>query len=295
MKTEQGKRNGRKALRSTITGILVSALLVIVKGAGGILGNSYALVADAVESLTDILSSTMLWLGLRWAAKPADSNHPYGHGKGEALVSLGTGIFLVAAAILIAVKSIQNIIVPHKTPEPYTLLILIVVIVSKEILYRFVLKTSKDVKSNAVAADAVHHRSDAITSAAAFVGISIGVIGGPQYAVADDYAALLASAIIVFNAYRIIRPAIGELLDEEMDPALNTSVKAVASAVERVEFVEKCMIRKMGVYLIADLHVWVDKTLSVKEGHHISHEVKAAIQREYPQFAEVMIHIEPAH
>jgi cation diffusion facilitator family transporter len=157
------------------------------------------------------------------------------------------------------------------------------------------LKTSKEVRSDAVEADAFHHRSDAITSAAAFIGISIGLVGGPEYAVADDYAALLASLIIVVNAYRIIRPAVGELLDEEMDPTLNTAIKLLASDVDGVAFVEKCMIRKMGVYRIADLHIWVNKNLSVEQGHGIAHDVKAAIQKQYPQFAEVMTHVEPAH
>jgi cation diffusion facilitator family transporter len=284
----------KKSLSSTMTGMVVSAALVILKGAGGILGHSYALVADAVESLMDIFSSFMLWFGLRWSARPADSDHPYGHGKGEALVSLATGLVLFGAAILIAVKSVDNIITPHKTPEAYTLLILVVVITVKEILYRFVLKTSKEINSNAVEADAFHHRSDAITSAAAFVGISIGLVGGPEYAVADDYAALVASVIIVLNAYRIIRPAIGELLDEELDPALNEAVKSLAATVKQVVFVEKCMIRKMGLYKIADLHIWVDKDLSVDRGHHIAHAVKEKIQQTYPQFVDVMIHVEPA-
>jgi len=218
-----------KGLRATFIGMVVSAVLAVIKGVGGIVGNSYALVADAIESTTDIVTSAMLWMGLRWAGKPADHDHPYGHGKGEALIAVGIGLALIAASIVIAVKSIQNIVTPHKTPEAFTLIILVAVIVTKEILYRFVLKTGDETGSSAVKADAFHHRSDAITSAAAFIGISIGLIGGPGYEIADDYAALFASAVILYNAYRIIRPAIGELLDEELDPELNTEVKKISA------------------------------------------------------------------
>ena len=283
----------KKALRATALGLVVSATLAVVKGVGGVLGNSYALIADAIESCADIFTSGMMWLGLRWSHRPADSDHPYGHGKGEALITLGIALVLVAAAALIAVKSIQNIITPHKVPAPYTLVILVVVIAAKELLYRFVLKTSREVGSGAVKADAFHHRSDAITSAAAFVGISIGLIGGQGYEVADDYAAMFASVIIVINAVKIARPAIGELLDEELDPNLNREVMLLAAGVEKVAHVQRCRIRKMGPFKIADLHIWVEKSLTVEEGHRISHEVKDLIQSKHPLFSDVMIHVEP--
>jgi cation diffusion facilitator family transporter len=283
-----------KGLRSTVIGIIVSAILAIIKGITGIVGHSYALIADAIESATDIFTSTMLLLGLRWSSRPADEDHPYGHGKAEAVISIGISLFLFAAAILIAYKSIQNIITPHKTPEPYTLIVLVIVIVTKEVLYRFVLRTAEEANSDAVRADAFHHRSDAITSAAAFIGIMIGVIGGAGYEVADDYAALFASAIIVINAYLIFRPALGELLDEELDPRLNAEVRRLASEVDQVLHVQKCLIRKMGVFKYADLHVWVDRNLSVVEGHAIAHRVKDHIIRAIPQFKDVMIHIEPS-
>ena len=291
---ERSVTNFQKGLRSTIIGIVVSAVLAMIKGVGGIVGNSYALVADAIESTTDIITSGMLWIGLRWSSRPADQDHPYGHGKGEALISLGISLALVAAAITIAVKSIQNIITPHKTPEAFTLIILVVVIITKELLYRFVLKTSKEISSGAVKADAFHHRSDAITSAAAFIGISIGLIGGPGYEIADDFAALFASVIILINAYRIARPAIGELLDEELDPILTNEIRSLAENADNVMAVEKIKVRKMGVFKVADMHIWVDKKLTVEEGHKIAHKVKDKIQDAYPLFADVMIHIEPA-
>jgi cation diffusion facilitator family transporter len=293
MENKNISANQKKGLKSTAIGIVVSAVLAIIKGVGGVLGNSYALIADAIESASDVFTSAMLWFGLRWSLRPADNDHPYGHGKGEALIALGIGIVLVAAAIVIGIKSIQNIITPHKVPEAYTLIILIVVILAKEVLYRFVLKTGNEINSGAVKADAFHHRSDAITSAAAFIGISIGLIGGPGYEVADDYAALFAGVVIVINACLIARPAIGELLDEDLDPKLNHEIVTVAQQVQKVAKVEQCRIRKMGSSKIADLHIWVDKDLTVQEGHRISHEVKDLIQQRYPIFADVMIHIEP--
>ncbi|MEJ1237025.1 cation diffusion facilitator family transporter [Chryseolinea sp. T2] len=294
MKHPPHQESSRKALRTTAIGLIVSAVLAVIKGVGGVMGNSYALIADAIESSADIFTSGMMWLGLRWSQRPADKDHPYGHGKGEALITLGIAFVLVCAAVLIGVKSVENIITPHKVPAPYTLIILLVVIVVKELLYRFVLKTSKEVGSGAVEADAFHHRSDAITSAAAFIGISIGLIGGPGFEVADDYAALFASLIIVINAIRIARPAVGELLDEELDPKLNRELVELAAGVDKVAHVEWCRIRKMGPFKIADLHIWVDKNLTVEEGHRISHEVKDRIQNRHPLFSDVMIHVEPS-
>lgn len=283
-----------KGLRSTIIGIVASAFLAVIKGVTGFLGNSYALIADAIESATDIFTSTMLLIGLKWSSRPADDDHPYGHGKAEALISIGISLILFGAAMIIVYKSIQNIMVPHKTPEPYTLIVLVVVIISKELLYRFVLHTANESKSDAVRADAFHHRSDAITSAAAFIGISIGVIGGEGYETADDYAAMFASAVILINAYSIFRPALGELLDEDLDPRLTAEVRRLAGEVNGAMHVQKCLIRKMGVFKYADLHVWVDRNLSVVQGHEIAHRIKDHIIANLPQFKDVLIHIEPS-
>ncbi|WP_347160303.1 cation diffusion facilitator family transporter [Pontibacter chitinilyticus] len=289
----QAQPTTHQGLKTTLIGILFSAFLAVLKALGGIFGHSFALIADAIESTADIFTSTMLWLGLKWSSRPADRNHPYGHGKAEALVAIGIALALCAAAFLIGRESIGNIQSPHKTPAPYTLLILLVVIVTKELLYRFVLKTGLEANSEAVKADAFHHRSDAITSAAAFIGITIGIVGGKGYEVADDWAALLAAGIILINAYHILRPAIGELLDEELDPVLNQRVAELAGEVPAVVKVQKCHTRKMGVMNHADLHIWVDKNMTVEQGHVVAHQVKDNIQRHLPQFIDVMIHVEP--
>ena len=294
MKSSETKNVSHQGLRTTLIGIIVSAVLAIIKGLGGVFGNSYALIADAIESIADIFTSTMLWLGLKWSSKPADKEHPYGHGKAEALVAVGIAFALFIAASIIGIESIHNILTPHKVPATYTLIILVVVIVTKELLYRYVLKTGLEINSGAVKADAFHHRSDAITSAAAFIGIAIGIIGEKGYEVSDDYAALFASFIIIINAYKILRPAIGELLDEDLDPSLCERVKELASQIDQVIKVEKCHARKMGVMNHADLHIWVDQSLSVAEGHEIAHQVKSHVQKALPQFIDVMIHVEPA-
>ncbi len=284
-----------KSARSTATGIIVNALLAVGKGLGGFFGNSHALIADAIESIADVFSSTMLLWGLRWSSRPADREHPYGHGKVEALLAIGIAIILLGAAALIVIEAIDNIRTPHETPAPYTLAILVGVVVIKEVLYRFVLKTGSALKSGVVVADAQHHRMDAITSVAAFIGITIALVGGDGFEVADDWAALFASLIIIRNAYGILRPAIGELLDEEVEPELNKQVRILAAEVDGVMLVEKCHTRKMGVMKHADLHVWVDKNLTVEEGHAIAHRVKDRIQSQLPQFADVLIHIEPGN
>lgn len=280
-------------LKTTLIGIVVSSILAVAKALGGIFGNSYALIADAIESTTDIVTSGLLYVGLKWSGKPADKEHPYGHGKAEALIALGIALALCGAAALIAVDSVHNINTPHKAPKAFTLIILAGVIITKELLYRYVLKTGEELNSGAVKADAFHHRSDAISSGAAFIGITIGILGGPGYEVADDWAALIAAIIIVINAWLIARPAIGELLDENLQPELIERVKELASEVAGVVYVQKVHIRKMGIMNHADMHVWVNKHLTVEEGHNIAHAVKDHIQHTLPQFAYIHIHIEP--
>lgn len=294
---EKTKRNpnaiSKKGLKTTLIGIVVSALLAIVKALGGIFGHSYALIADAIESGTDVVTSGMLWLGLRWSIRPPDKNHPYGHGKAEALVAVGISLALVGAAFIITKDSISHIQNPHKTPAPFTLFILVAVVITKELLYRFVLKTGEEIKSGAVKADAFHHRSDAITSIAAFIGISIALWGGKGYEVADDYAALIAAAFIVYNAYGIGRPAIGELLDEELEPEFQQKITSLAEQVSGVEKVEKCHTRKMGTAYHIDLHIWVNGRLTVEDGHEIAHKVKNQLVENVPQILDVHIHVEP--
>lgn len=282
-----------KGLKSTIIGIVLNALLALIKAAAGILGNSYALIADAIESSFDILTSFITWLGLKTASKAPDEDHPYGHGKAEPLAAMVVSLLLIAAAILIAIQSIENIRTPHQTPAAFTLAVLAIVVFLKEGLFRFVNKVGDEMESNAVRADAWHHRSDAITSATAFIGISIALIGGKGYESADDYAALIAACIIVFNAYRIFMPSFAEIMDKAPAGNLVEEVTQIALTVKGVKGVEKCFVRKMGFEYFVDMHVIVDGNLSVRIGHDIAHAVKNAILKAKPNVYDVLTHIEP--
>ena len=277
----------------TLAGIVINVVLVLVKATAGILGNSYALLADAVESATDVVTSLFVWAGLRVAARQPDGNHPYGHGKAEPLAAILVAVVLVLAAFGIAVQSIRNIRVPHALPEPYTLAVLAGVVLVKELLYRRVARVGAEVDSNAVKADAWHHRSDAITSLMAFVGISIALIGGPGYESADDWAALVASLAIVYNAYLIFRPSFGEVMDETPAGDWRNELEAIALSVPFVQGIDLFRVRKTGFEYFVDLHVRVPGDMTVSEGHRVAHAVKEAILLAKPAVYDVMVHIEP--
>jgi cation diffusion facilitator family transporter len=275
-------------------GVLVNVLLAAIKGTAGFLGNSYALMADAIESTTDIASSLIVFAGLKISALPPDSDHPYGHGKAEPIAAIVVSLTLIVAAAVIAVESLREIHLPHHAPAPFTLGVLVVVVVTKETLFRFVYKVGESVNSVAVKGDAWHHRSDAITSAAAFAGISVSLLGGPGYESADDWAALFASSVIAFNAFRILRPAINEVMDAAPSSEIEAAIRGAAGHVEGVVALEKCLIRKMGFSYYVDLHVTVDGSIPVRQGHDIARLVKSAIRRSNPSVAEVLVHIEPS-
>lgn len=285
--------NEQKAINTTYFSIAGNLTLAIIKGIGGVLGNSYALIADAIESTTDIFSSFLVLFGLHYANKPADKNHPYGHGRIEPLITFLVVGFLITSATIIAYESWQNIGTPHDLPEKWTLLILAPLIIWKEISFRLVMKKAKETNSSSLKADAWHHRSDAITSIAAFVGISIALYCGKGYESADDWAALFASGFILYNSYMIFRPALGEIMDEHLYDDLLEEIRIEASKVEGVIDTEKCFIRKAGMQYHVDLHARVDAHISVKEGHQIAHLLKDTLRTNIPQLGHVLIHIEP--
>ncbi len=283
----------RSGIQAAILGILVNGALAMVKLFGGILGNSYALIADAVESMTDIFSSFVVWRGLSVAIQPPDNDHPYGHGKAEPLAASFVSLTLLAAAIGISIEAIREIFIPHHTPKPFTIWILITVVIIKESLYRFVFKVAERITSTAVRTDAWHHRSDAITSAAAALGISVALWGGKGYESADDYAALFASCVIAWNGIRLLRPAIDELMDAQPSEDLQKEIYKLACQCESVLAVEKVLVRKAGFAYLVDMHIDVDKSMSVERAHDIAHLVKDRVQERIPQVAEVLIHVEP--
>ncbi len=281
------------AIRTAWFSVVGNVALASLKGLAGFFGNSYALMADAIESTTDVFASLLVLFGLKYANRPADENHPYGHGKIEPLITFMVVAFLVTSATIIAYESVLHIRTPHKTPESWTLYILGGIILWKELSYRFVIRKSKETNSSSLKADAWHHRSDAITSILAMTGISVAVIMGEGYESADDWAALCASAFILYNSYLIFRPALGEIMDEHLYDDLIEEIREKSTRVNGVLDTEKCFIRKSGMKHHVDLHVTVDANISVKEGHDISHELKDYLRREIPNLGHVLIHIEP--
>ena len=280
-------------LRSTLVGIVFSALLAAVKGIAGVVGHSTALIADAIESTTDIFSSLIVFGGIKIAAIPPDANHPYGHGKAEPLAAILVSVGLYTAAAAITIQSIREILSPQYAPAPFTLLVLILVIITKEGLFRYVDKVGQSTGSTAVKTDAWHHRSDAITSAAAVVGVLIAVVGGEGYEVADDWAALFASGIIAINATRLMQPALAEIMDTAPDSDVEREVREVAAGVPEVLGLDVCFVRKMGLEYYVDLHVVVDGDRTVSEGHRIAHNVKDAVKGSNPKISDILVHIEP--
>jgi len=287
-------RHSKKGRQSALFAVVINLLLAAVKMIAGIVGHCYALVADGIESAADVASSLIVWSGLRIASIPPDNSHPYGHGKAEPLAGLAVAIMLIVAAIGIAIQSIREIVSPHYAPASWTLAVLLGVIITKESLFRWVIKIGEDIDSTAVKSDAWHHRSDAFTSAAAFLGILIAVLGGERYKSADDWAALFAAFVIVFNGCRLMRPALAEVMDAAPHPEVEASVRQAAAKVAGVAGLEKCYVRKMGFDLYVDIHVEVDGHISVHDGHAIAHDVKNAVRRTNPLIADVLVHIEPA-
>ena len=284
----------KTAIKATYFSIIGNTVLAIIKGLAGFFGNSYALIADAIESTTDLFSSFLVLFGIKYASRPADKNHPYGHGRAEPLITFMVVGFLITSATIIAYESIKNIGTPHELPKVWTLFVLAPLIIWKEISFRLIMKKAIETNSSSLKADAWHHRSDAITSIAAFIGISIALYFGKGYETADDWAALFASGFIFYNSYLIFRPALGEIMDEHLYDNLIDDIRKVSLTVEGILATEKCFIRKAGMQYHVDLHATVDKDISVKIGHDLAHKLKDTLCEEIPQLGHVLIHIEPS-
>ena len=285
--------NEQTAIKATYFSIIGNTSLAIVKGLAGFFGNSYALIADAIESITDIFASFLVLFGIKYSNKPADDNHPYGHGRAEPLITFLVVGFLITSATIIAYESIQNIGTPHELPKSWTLYILGGIIIWKEYSFQLVMKRSKETNSSSLEADAWHHRSDAITSVAAFLGISIALYFGKGYESADDWAALFASGFILYNSYKIFRPALSEIMDEHLYDELVEEIRVVSLTVPGVIDTEKCFIRKAGMQYHVDLHARVEGTITVREGHDIAHDLKDTLRAKIPSLGHVLIHVEP--
>ncbi|HEX7025518.1 MAG TPA: cation diffusion facilitator family transporter [Gemmatimonadales bacterium] len=283
----------RRGIRLAQLGLVANGFLALIKLVAGVLGHSYALVADAVESVADLFGSLIVWGGLRLSSRDADHQYPFGYGKAEAVSAAVVGLMLIAAAIGIAIEAVREIRIPHHAPAPFTLVVLVGVVLVKELLFRFVLRGAEQIGSQAVSADAWHHRSDAITSTAAFIGISIALIGGKGWEPADDWAALFASILILYNGTLILRPALEELMDRSPNVELLLAVDAAAHGVDGVRATEKLRARKSGTRFLLEMHVQADPQLTLQEAHILSGKVKRAILDAVPSVQYVLVHMEP--
>lgn len=283
----------RTPLRAWLIGLVVNISLGVGKLLAGVFGHSYALIADALESLVDVAASLVVLGGLRVAARPADESHPYGHGKAEALAALVVSAMLFAAGIGIAVQAIRSLGSPRTGPRAFTLAVLVAVVIAKEIIFRIQRAVALRSGSSAVLADAWHNRSDAITSAAAGIGITIALVGGPDYRAADAWGALAASAIVLYNAWKLLLTPLHELMDAA-PVELVRRVRESAAAVPGVIEVEKTFARKIGPQYLVDMHLHVDPAMSVHDAHNLTGRVKSAVRQSNPSVRDVLIHVEPA-
>jgi cation diffusion facilitator family transporter len=287
------RSDAERGVRSAQVAILVNTALAIIKLVAGFVGNTYALIADAVESLTDVFASTIVWGGLRVSARDADESYPFGYGKAEPLAAAVVSLLVISAAIGIAVQSARHIMTPHLAPAPWTLIVLVAVVVVKWTLSRRVDAVATEIGSGAVKADAWHHMSDALTSVAAFVGISIALLAGPGWESADDWAAFAASFLIAYNGVRMMRGASQELMDRAPDAALVAEVRRVAGAVPGVLAVEKLGMRKSGLTYRVTIHVHADPHMTLDAAHALGGRVKSEIRAAIPRVSSVLVHMEP--
>ena len=287
------REGARRGMQSAQLGIFANALLAACKLVAGVVGNTYALVADAVESTADIFASLVVWGGLRVASRNPDQDYPFGYGKAESLAAGFVAIMLIAAAVGIAVEAIREIRTPHHTPAAWTLIVLVGVFIIKYVLFRRVSAIGVDVGSTAVKADAWHHLSDAFTSAAAFIGISIALVGGPGWESADDWAALVASCIIAYNGVILVRPALHDLMDRMPGQDVVRLVRSAAEGVPGVKATEKLTVRRAGMVYYVDIHIQADPNMSLHAAHELSGAVKAAIRSAEKKVQGVLVHMEP--
>lgn len=287
---EEAVTEGTKA---AAVGVVLSAVLATVKISAGLLGNAYALVADGIESVLDLFSSVLVLAGLRASAVPQTGRYPYGMGKAEPLAAVAVATVLLVAALGIAVQATREILTPHMGPAPFTLFVLVGVVAVKELLYQFLLKKGEEINSRLLKTDAWHHRSDALTSVAAFIGISVALFAGEGYESADDWAALVACSIIGYNGVRLFRASLGEVLDVAAPPEVESRIRGLATHVAGVSGVDVVRVRRSGLVFLVDIHVEVEPDLTVRTGHRIGHEVKDVLINSELPILDALVHIEP--
>jgi cation diffusion facilitator family transporter len=288
------RQSAATGIRATLTAVLVSIALGAIKIIAGVLGHSYALIADGVESMLDVVSGLVVAGSLKIAAQPPDEDYPYGYGRIEPVAALVIATGLLATAVGIAIQSVREILTPHHAPAPFTLVVLVVVVATKEVLFRFLFRTGESIDSQAMRTDAWHHRSDSLTSLAAFIGIAIALWGGKGWEPADDWAALFAAAVIAYNGVNLFRSARREIMDASLPEQVVDDIREIARRVDGVAGIDMCRVRKSGLGLWVDIHVEVPGDMLVRDGHEIAHRVKDALLASKHNVMDAVVHIEPA-
>jgi cation diffusion facilitator family transporter len=283
----------RAATRAALLGLVVNLALGVVKLVGGIIGGSFALISDAVNSLGDSLSSCVVLGALWYAQRPADEGHPYGHTRAEAVAASNVALLIIISALIVGWQAMTRLTVIHDVPPIWTLWIAGVNVVIKEGLYRYNSRVGKRIGSTAIIANAWDHRADALCSLAVFVGLGVVRWGGSAYIWADEAAALFVVAAILWSAVKLFRTSTSELLDPQADAKLVQRIRQAAVQVPGVQQVEKLWVRKSGLEYLADIHIKVNAQLTVDEGHRIGHLVKDRLLEDFESLRAVLVHLEP--
>lgn len=293
MVTMDLKQRKKIALRTSVVSGLSNIFIATGKIFFGILGNSFALIADGIESTLDIVSSIIVWIGLKISTEPADSNHPYGHGKAESLAGVIASTILISVGLVIGYNGILRSFNPNlEVPKTFTLYVFVLVIIIKELLYQYTIKVSKLVTSTALKAEAWHHRSDAITTAFALVGVFIAIYF--KYPIADGLAGVLCGIIIVFNGGKILFSSANEVMDTVASDEVYAKIKQITLKHPEIKNAENCRIRKSGLQYLLDIEIQVDPEITVRESHQIAHELEDILKEDNTlHIVDVIVHVEP--
>ncbi len=282
-----------KASRAAWLGFAVNLCLGLIKLIGGLVSNSFALISDAVNSLGDTLTSIVVLFALYYAQRPADEEHPYGHTRAEAVAASNIALIIVISALYVGWGAIRRLTDVHEIPPVWTLWIAGANVLIKEGLYRYKLMVGRRIRSGAIIANAWDHRSDALCSLAVLIGLGVVRWGGPDFIWADEVAALVVVAAILWSGARLFQSSTSELLDPQADSEFVEQIRAIAQSVAGVSAVEKLWVRKTGLEYLADIHIQVDANLSVEEGHLIGHRVKDRLLKKFASLRDVLVHLEP--
>ncbi len=288
----------KQAEVATWIGIIVNGLLTVLKGTIGWLSGSRALIADAAHSASDVVGSVAVLAGLRTAQKPPDEDHPYGHGKAENVASIIVAILLVVVGIEIAISSIKIFFgeMPN-APKGIALVAISISLVVKEILFQYKYHLSKKINSPALLAEAWHHRSDALSSVAAFAGVLGAIVGQhlnvPVLIYLDPLAGLLVSLIVVKVGFSLAKESSSIMLEQVLEPEKTIPYIHTAASVQGVKRVDELLARSHGHYMVIDIRIGVNPFISVEEGHTISKQVKKALLANHSNIKKVFVHINP--